>query len=174
MAGAQGQSSNTSVRIDRAPIEAVAKALQAEMDGGKLRRDLLRELRDVQRPLVQELRASALSIPSHGLGVAGRPLRQEIARSIKPLTRVMDGNPVVAVDAPASGVSRFRYAAKRMNDPSFRTPVYGNRSKWVRRVGKPRWFDDVAMARKNDFQDAVTAALDAMARRIAEKTRTHQ
>lgn len=170
--GASGSGGGSaSLRIDTAQVEAVAAVLRSELDGAQLRRDLFRELRAVQRPLVMELRQSILSAPSKGLPqTEGGPLRQGIAASIKPATRIVGPAANVSIGVPADGVRRFAWAAKRFNDKSFRRKVYGR--KWVAQVGKPRWYDDVAFARKNDFEDAATNAIDSMARRIADRVRS--
>lgn len=158
--------------IDQRQVASLAKLLKSEADGKELRRALIRELKSATSPLVADLKSEALSIPSQGLAHReGAPLRASIAKAIKAQARLSGKDTGVAVRAGATpNVRGFRYAARRLNRPSFRHPVYGRA--WVTQVGKPRWFDEQTRARRDPITRDVKAVVAAMSDRLASRARS--
>lgn len=155
--------------VDQKGVQAVAKALAAEADGKKLRRQMSRNMRAALDPAVADARAGIQGMPSTTGGSPG--LRQEIAKRIKAearLTGRQTGARVKARQTP--NLRGFRHAPKRTQSrKGWRRPVFGNRNAWVRQEGRRGWFDDAMTKRRREYRAAVKKAVDDMAKRIASK-----
>ena len=156
---------------DQRQIIAAAKALKAEADGKILRRELLKELKATTTPLISDLKAAALSIPSSGGSAGGQALRPAIAASLKPTVRLSGQGTGVKIRASKTPQVRgFSLAGRRMNKASFRRQVFG-RGVWVEQTGKPGWFDDTTKGRNDDIRRDVLKAIDDTVRMIQNRTR---
>lgn len=156
--------------MDQRNLQRAAIALKAEVDGKTLRSELMRDLRRVADPLVQELKSSIETAPTHS-AFLGEPLRQGIADKIKPIVRLTGRSTGVSIRAMKTpGIRRFSGAARAFNKPGFRHRVFG-KNVWVPQVGKPGWFDRTTEAKKEEFATAVRSAVEALAKRIADRSR---
>jgi hypothetical protein len=67
-------------------------------------------------------------------------------------------------------VRGFPNAPKRTNRAGgWRHPVFGNREVWITQHGKVDWFDRSFQGREGHYKAAVEAAMENMARRIADR-----
>lgn len=153
--------------VDQKAVHAIGTAMAAEADGKQLRRDLLRELREVGKPMVPELQSAVRAIPA--ATVADPPLRDAIAGQVKVGARMSGRSTGLQVSVSTKKDPRgFRFAARRLNSRrGWRHPVFG-RDTWVVQYGR-EWFEPTILRHRDDARAAILAAVDAMARRIAER-----
>lgn len=152
--------------VDQRALVEVARVLRTQADGKELRKGLVKGLRASAEPAIREAKASILAAPSQGRTV-GAPIRQEIAKRIKPVVRTSGSRTGVSIRVgKTSNVRGFNQAARQFNKPQFRHRVYGG-DRWVVQRGKPGWFDDPMQARKPEFRDDVVAVVQRMADELA-------
>lgn len=170
MAGAQNQPLQLSV--EQSDLQAVAKILRSEADGKELRKMLVRDLRQTAQPAVAALKSNIQAAPSKGLPhTEGPPLRQAIARQVKPVIRLSGKQTGVSIQAKKTpNVRGFSAAPQRFNRPSFRHKVYGG--PWVTQVGSPRWFDNEVRDRRDNFRDDVIGVVQGLADLLAARARS--
>lgn len=158
------------IQADGTSLHRLVAALDAEEAGGKLRRDLARNLRKAVDPAAEASRREILQMRSW-IPHKGESLRQAVADQVKVTTRLAGEEVGVKVRAGGRGPRGFRLAARRLNqDKGWRHPVYGNRQVWVHQIGKPHWFDNPIRARREEYMAAVLEAMQAAAERIARET----
>lgn len=151
----------------------LARALKAEEDGKQLRKDLVRNLRTAVQPAAKGAKQAALAMPSKGH--AGPSLRRDVAKRIG--VQVKTGGRSVGVKVRATGtrVRGFTNAPRLLNSrKGWRHPNIGagrrGQSDWVaQRSPRPEWFDKEMRRRDPEYQRAVRAAMDDMAKRIARR-----
>lgn len=166
MAPASGARAPLVLSVDQRALADVARLLRSETDGKTLRKELVKTLRATAEPAIRDAKASIQAMPSHGLS-QGVPLRQEIAKRIKPVVRTSGARTGVSIRVGRTpNVRGFTHAARRLNKPQFRHKVYG-RDVWVVQRGKPGWFDDPIQARKPEFRDDVIAVVQRLAHELA-------
>lgn len=151
-------------------LAALVRALAAEADGKALRKELAKNLRDALKPAAAQAKSGIMGMSS--LGRAGSPgLRSSIARRIRPEVKLggrWSGARVKAFKTP--NLRNFKNAPKRTNSArGWRSPVFGDREVWVQHHGKPDWFDRPLQGRRGQYAQAVLDAMEAMARRIADR-----
>lgn len=159
-------------------LVALNARLLKEADGGKLKRELARNLRLAVAPAVAEIKAGALKIKRAG-SVAKRPTKKHpvegsaislgaaIARGIGVQTRMRGRSAGVSVKAKKAGMPRgFANAPKRINAVKFRHPVFGQ-DRWVDQVGAPGFFDNPLHRDRGRYRAACIKAMDDMAARIS-------
>lgn len=168
-----------------AEMRLLARKLQHAPPG--LKRDLRRNMRAVAGPVVADVRASILSMPSHHDGT----LRGEIARTVSSSVGITKNG--VRLDIVSSG--RKMPAGKGnlprdTNAAHWNHPVYGRQMPekiataarrifgpgkgrghgrgwtWVRQTGKPHWFEAPIAASARDVRRAVEKAAQQTARRL--------
>lgn len=155
---------------DQRSIVAAGRAIKLEADGKILRRELLKELKATTTPLISDLKAAALAIPSTGTH-EGAALRPAIAASLKPTVRLSGQGTGVKIRASKTPQVRgFSLAARRMNKQSFRRRVFGGDT-WVEQTGQPGWFDDTTKNRSDDIRRDVLKAIDDTVRMIAQRSK---
>lgn len=155
------------IEPDLTSLHRIVNALDAEENGVKLRRDLAKGLRKAGENAAQASRASLMAMGSAGLP-HGESLRAVVAAQVKSSARLTGDEAGVRITAGSKGPRGFRNAARKLNRPGgWRHPVYGNRNNWVDQVGKPGWFDEPIRARHQEYRNAVEAAMQDMARRLA-------
>lgn len=156
------------VQADRSSFDRVARALEGEADGARLRADLTDGLHAALEPALGQARA-ALMASGGGLPHAGEPLRQAVAGGLKVEASVGGGVARAALLAMKTGMPRnFANAPKRLNARQFRRQVYG-RDVWVTQVGAPGWFDNTTSAGQQRYRVAARRALENVADRIARR-----
>jgi len=155
--------------VDQKAVHVIAAAMKAEEDGKALRRDLLREMRAVGKPLVPELQSAVRSVPAVTTAAPG--LRDAVAAGIKVGVRMSGKSTGIKVTVGATpGVRGFRFAGRALNRAKgWRHPVFG-RDKWVQQAGK-QWFEPPLLARRDEVRTAVLTAVESMAQRIAARAK---
>lgn len=160
--------------VDQQALQALGRALKAEADGKKLRRDLLKNLREAMEPIRDEARSNLLGVASAGLS-AGESLRSAVADEMKIEARLSGRATGARLRVPRKrGMPRgFLGAGKALNKKKgWRHPVFGDTNVWVDQVARPaNWFDDAneSSANRAEARRKVIEAMDAMAARIARK-----
>lgn len=158
--------------VDQRAIGVVRDAMAAEADGKALRRDLLREMRAAGRPLVPTLQSAVRALPDVSPATSEPGLRDAVAQQITVGARLSGRSTGLKVTVGTKRDPRgFRFAGRRLNKTKgWRHPVYGNRENWVQQTGR-EWFEPTILARRDEVARAVMDAVEAMARRIAERAR---
>lgn len=159
-----------SLEIDAPALEALGRRLKREKDGKALRKELAKNIRTALEPARDAARSGILGMSSAGLEQDGEPLRQAIARRIVVEARLGGRASGARIRAKKKGLPRgFALAAKRTNSAEgWRAPVRGEAG-WRIQVGRPHWFDDATTKDRAKYRDAVIAAMEAMAERIADR-----
>lgn len=158
------------VRVTHEGLDEMARALRREADGKELRKELAANLRNALRPGAEQAKGSIMGMVS----LTGHPapaLRSAIAKKIRPEVKLGGRWSGARVKAfKTKNVRNFPNAPKRTNRASgWRHPVYGNTEHWVTQRGKLQWFDRALAGRDDMYRQAVHEAMEAMARRIAER-----
>jgi hypothetical protein len=166
---ASGRSS-IELSIDQKSIQVVTKALRAEADGKALRKELVADLRTAIAPGISEVQAKLRAIPHESGTRSSPPLGSYLASKVKPQVRMSGRATGVAVRIARTPQLRgFTFAAKRFNRDGWRHKVFG-REVWVEQTSPIRgYFDQTLGNGKAKYRAAVIQALEAMARRIAER-----
>lgn len=154
--------------IDQQKLQALARRLDQEADGKKLRRDLAKNLRQVIQPAIQEIKSDLLTMSTSGLPHEGEPLRTAVSRGIRAEGRLSGRSTGVRIRARRTpSVRGFKNAPRRLNSArGWRHPIYGS-DYWVTQYGKPGFFERPILKRRNELRAAVLAAMEEMAARIA-------
>jgi hypothetical protein len=152
-------------------IQALGRALAAEADGKALRKELAASLRSALAPAAEVAKGNIMSMRSeHGAG-ASPGLRTSIAKKIRPEVKLggrWTGARVKAKRTP--NVRGFRNAPKRTQRAAgFRTKSWNG--EWRTQIGKFDWFDRAMAGRDDVYKQKVLDAMNAMARRIADRAR---
>lgn len=155
--------------VDQKEIQGVVRAIRAEADAKDLRRDLLRDIRNVAAPIVPEVQSAVRALPAHRL--ASPQLREAVAKDVKVETRLSGGRTGVRIKIPAKGPRKFKFAARKLNSPKgWRHPVFGNTNEWVeQRATSTPWFEPTVLKHADEVREAVKGALVAMVERIAAR-----
>ncbi|MFD6024561.1 hypothetical protein [Streptomyces griseoluteus] len=151
-------------------LAALVAAIRREADGKQLRKELARNLRDVLKPAAAEAKSGIMAMSSAGLPTAPA-LRSTIARRIRPEVKLGGRWSGARVKAfKTKNLRGFPNAPKRTNRAGgWRHPVWGNREVWIQQHGKIDWFDHAFAGREGHYKAAVEAAMENMARRIADR-----
>jgi hypothetical protein len=154
--------------VDTSALQTLGRALGAEADGKKLRRDLAKNMRTALAPAVAQAQSGIKSMSSGGLPHTGPPLRAAIARQVKAEARLSGRSTGARVKARKKSMPRgFANAPKRTNShKGWRRQVYG-RGAWVTQRGRPGWFDEPMKRNAKQYRAAVLAAMEQAAKRIS-------
>jgi hypothetical protein len=158
--------------VDQRGLQELARALSAEADGKKLRRDLSKQLRQAIEPLKQQAISNLLGIDDTSPAEASPSLRQSIVPLIKAQGRLSGRSTGARLRVGGTGAARgFTHAARRLNRAKgWRHPLFGNREAWVEQRATPvEWFDSATRQSHDEMRDAVLGAMEDMAQRIARK-----
>jgi hypothetical protein len=101
-------------------------------------------------------------------------LRAAVAKQTKLSVRTAGKHPGISIYVLKSGMPRgFKNAPKYLQvAKGWRHPVFGDKTRWVRQIGKPGWFDETLRPFREPAKKAAGDALDAVARRISEGSKT--
>lgn len=137
-------------------LAAVTKRLKAAGEQGKgLRKQLLKEIRLAAKPLVQDVRQSAMdTLPASG------GLNRQIRKGIGVRTRAAGKSVGVRI------VAKNRYAIKSMDKGRLRHPVFGNRDVWVAQSVPPGWFTRPVEAGADEARKGALRAINDIARKV--------
>lgn len=158
--------------VEQEGLQSLGRALKEEADGKALRRDLMKGMRTALDKTKEDARSNLMGIASAGLS-AGESLRTAVATQMKAETRLSGRSTGARLRVRRRGMPRgFNNAPKALNNPrGWRHRVYG-RDVWVGQIEHPtEWFDRAAREGAGRDRDAVLAAMEAMAQRIANNTR---
>jgi hypothetical protein len=149
-------------------IESLGRALAAEEDGKALRKELAKNMRAALNPAADMAKSGIMSMRSDGTG-QGPGLRSAIAKKIRPEVKLggrWTGARVKSKKTPA--IRNFPNAPKRTQKVGgWRTKSWNG--SWREQIGKFQWFDRAMAGRDEVYKQAVHEAMEAMARRIAER-----
>jgi hypothetical protein len=134
--------------VDTGDLKAVTRALGKFADGKVLKRELSQGMRDVLRPVVEQVKAAYRSAPSMGRPHQGPSLRGLLAKATRMEVRTagklagarvrVDGRRMPpgmrALPKAHEGVKRWRH------------PVFGDRETWVQQRSHPTFGPTVERA----------------------------
>lgn len=154
-------------------LDSLVAAIRAEEDGKQLRKDLAKEMREALKPGAAHAKSAVMGMVSAGGLPTAPALRSSIARKIRPEVKLGGRWSGARVKAfKTKNVRGFPNAPKRTNRASgWRHPLFGNREVWVQQRGKIGWFDRSFQGREGLYKQAVEAAMNNMAQRIASRVR---
>ncbi|MEU0809514.1 hypothetical protein [Streptomyces sp. NPDC005970] len=159
------------VRVTHEGLDALVRAIREEEDGKELRKELAKNMREALKPAAVQAKSGIMSMSSAGLST-GPALRSQIAKKIRPEVKLggrWTGARVKARKIPA--IRGFANAPKRTQAAAgWRTQSWGNGT-WRVQHGKVGWFDRALEGDVSRYRAAVLAAMEAMARRIADRAR---
>ncbi|HCA86377.1 MAG TPA: hypothetical protein DEQ61_13255 [Streptomyces sp.] len=152
-------------------LTSLVAAIRAEEDGKELRKELAKNMREALKPAATQAKSGIMSMSSAGMSTAPA-LRSAIAKRIRPEVKLggrWTGARVKARKIP--GIRGFANAPKRTQRAAgWRTQSWGN-GVWRTQHGKVDWFDRAMEGDTQRYRRAVLDAMEAMARRIADRAR---
>lgn len=159
--------------VDAQALKALGKALGAEADGKKLRRQLAKDLRTALEPALGEIRTGLMGMPSQGvMPTEGGPLRTEVLKHLKAEARLSGRSTGARIRLKKRGPRGFEMAGRRLNrKKGWRHRVFG-RDVWVKQIGRPGWFDDPTKENRARYRAAVLGVMNDTAARIAKNARS--
>lgn len=167
-----GGDSIVGVEVTADGIRRLGDALKAEADGKELRRELAKNMRTALAPAAVRAKSGIMAMASSGKGT-GPGLRAGIAKKIRPevkLGGMWTGARVKSQKTP--NLRGFANAPRRTNRRTggWRTLTYGHEP-WRTQPGRIQWFDRAMAGQDARYRAAVREAMQAMADRIAARTR---
>lgn len=151
-------------------LRAFGAALLQADQSKELRLALLREIRREAKPIVTDLRAAAMRLPSKGAH-EGPSLRAAIAAATGTKIRFTTRQAGVSIRTKNTpNIRNFPGAPRMMNRKQWRHPVYGGTGTAVQ-IGKPGWFDETTAAHKPQITGGVVRAVQTTAELIAARSR---
>ncbi|MFF4576919.1 hypothetical protein ACFY15_00680 [Streptomyces sp. NPDC001373] len=159
------------VTVTHDGLDALARALRKESDGKQLRKELAKNMRDALKPAAAQAKSGIMAMASSGPGTAPA-LRSAIAKKIRPEVKLGGNWSGARIKAfKTRNIRGFANAPKRTNRArGWRHLTYG-REPWVQQHGKTLWFDRAMEGDTNRYTAAVHEAMEAMARRLADRAR---
>jgi hypothetical protein len=140
-------------------LEKVAKALK---DGGhkELKKQLLRGFREAGKPVIREIRASALEKLPRGGGLAALVAGSQIGVRTR-----LGGN---TVGVQIRGTNRSLQGLRRLDRGELRHPVFGNREVWVGQGGSvtPGWFSKPIESSEGRIRSHMASVLNEVAAKV--------
>lgn len=159
--------------IDQQALQSLARALNSEADGKKLRRELAKNIRTAMEPVKNQALANLAGITDTSRARATPALRPVIRSKVKAQARLSGRTTGARLHVGRKGMPRdFALAARRLNRTrGWRHRVFGTDT-WVQQVARPdKWFDRATERAATEARKAVLDAMEAMAQRIAGKVR---
>lgn len=155
--------------VDQRAVHVLRDAMAAEADGKALRRDLLREMRTVGKPLVPDLQSAVRAVPAADAMVHEPRLRDAVASQVTVGARLSGSSTGLKVTVGTKKDPRgFKFAGRKLNRRGgWKHPVFG-RDVWVTQQGQ-EWFEPTILRRRDEVARAVLDAVESMARRIAAR-----
>lgn len=155
---------------DQQALQALSRALKAEEDGKKLRRDLAKNLREALEPAKQEIRSGLMGMARSGGSSPSPALRTVVLSKLKAEARLSGRSTGARMRIRQTPELRgFAHAPKRLNrKKGWRHKTFG-KDVWVHQVGEPEYFDRPFKNNPREYRAAVLAAMEEMAQRIAKK-----
>lgn len=155
--------------LGRDRLIQAGRALAAEADGYKLKRDLAAMFRVAAEPAVSESKRRVQSIPSvtpHDV-----PIRAAVIRGLKVRTRFTGASAGIRITAAKTQqVRNFANAPRRLNSGrGWRHPIFGRPGSAVQQYGDPGWFQEPIIERKEEFLAAAMVAVKLFEARVAAR-----
>jgi hypothetical protein len=157
--------------VEQDAFDRVLFAVSQEADGKRLKRELVRNMRDAIEPALDEIRGDLMSMATPGGFETSPALRTSVLNQLETAVRTSGGSPGVRVRIKRRGMPRgFDDAARALNrDGGWSHPAWGRSGTSVEQVGVPGYFDRPLEARADELRAAVADALQEMAERIARR-----
>lgn len=146
--------------LDQRSLIAVHDLLKEAENGRRLQRVLNVQLKDAAQPIVTDVKAAILAMPS--TATHQESIRSAIAQATTVKTSYSGRSTGVAIGVGRNMPRNFKMAGKRFNARSFRHPVFGT-NMWVDQVGRVGWFDSHTMAHDAEAREKVIAAINEWA-----------
>jgi hypothetical protein len=154
------------VEQTRNGLTALSRAVAAESDGKALKRDLGKRLRAVMEPVRQQVIRRLQS--TGGSAHEGPRLRDAVARQTRAGVRFSGRNTGVNLVQRTRGMPRgFNMAGRAMN----RAEGWQAHATARQHARPAEWFDEPAKASVDEARRAALAAMEDMARRLAERAK---
>lgn len=133
-------------------LEALGRRLKGAA-GAPLRRELLRGIRESNKPTIAKIRERARTdLPRSG-GLAEQVARDRISTRTR-------------LTGSSAGVRIFRSRGRGLNEGRLRHPVFGNRKTWVQQQVPSHWFDEPVRDDLPNIRRSVEKAMRDVARKI--------
>jgi len=136
-------------------LEALGKRFKAA-GGPPLRRELLRGIRESNKPTIARIRERADAELPHSGGLAEQVASNRIA------TRSRLSGRSAGVRITMTG----RMSLSSLNAGRLRHPVFGNRSVWVQQSVPAHWFDDPVREDLPQIRQKIDGVMKDVARKI--------
>lgn len=136
-------------------LEALGKRFKAA-GGPALRRELLRGIRESNKPTIARIRESAADKLPHAGGLA-----EEVSSNrIGTRTRLTGRSAGVRITMTG------RISLSSLNAGRLRHPVFGNRSVWVQQTVPAHWYDDPVHEDLPQIRKKIDGVMKDVARKI--------
>ncbi len=140
-------------------LEAVAKRLK-QAGSGELRKELLRGIRQTNKPTIADIRASARDRLPHGGGLADIVARSSIGTR----TRLSGKNVGVEIKGTSGRLRNLR----NLNAGRLRHPLFGNRKHYYEQPVEPGFFDDPIEKRADEIRRGIEEVMADVARKVTQ------
>lgn len=157
------------------PAELKALAERLREADPKLRLELRRNMRKAADPLVREVQASILAMPSvHGSPPGRSSLRAAIARTVAASVGMTKAGVRVDIVSLGARMPQGEQNLNKLTDQrrGWGHPVFGRHWQtrkewtWVRQFGRPGWFEGTISDHARDVQAQIQAAMDETKRKL--------
>jgi hypothetical protein len=154
---------------DTGDLRRLIKDLAGQADGKQLRQEFTRQVRDVLRPVVQEVKVAYRAAPSQQGSARrrGGSLRGELAKATAMRVRATGKRAGVSIGVAGKRMPSGMRALPRYwegTKPRWRHPVYGDRDVWVDQAARPT---ATPIVERHDH--LVVAAVERAAEQIRRK-----
>lgn len=155
--------------VDQSRLVGLSRAIRAEVDSARLRKDLIVALRAAVAPGVSKVAGKLRAMPSKGLS-AKPAMGTYLASRVKPAVRLSGRSAGVRIRiAQTPALRGFKLAGRRLNRTHWRHPVYGTGTWVVQDSPIPGYFDDTLFADRAQYHAAVIAVCQSMAWRMGRR-----
>lgn len=156
--------------VDQRQLVLLRDAMKAEIDGVRLKRELVAAFNVALEPGIEQVKATLSAIPHHGSATPTPGLGEYIKPRIKASVRLSGRSVGVSVRIPQTPKLRgFDRGARWLNRQKWRHKVFG-RDVWVDQYSPiPGYFDDAFKEDREKYRAACIVSVNWMFRRIAER-----
>ena len=152
-------------------MRVLGRAFRADKTNRVLKRELMKRLRTVMRPMVEERKARVLALPSKGHSQPGGSMRQAVARKVAANTRWSGDRAGLSIVQRARGMPRdFQYAGRMFNREEGWNPTNLGGVSETQVMRPADWFDGASdgdyPAVRHEVVQAIAEAADSIARDI--------
>jgi len=156
------------ITVDQQALEFVEGAISLEADGKQLKKEFGTNLKAAVEPILPVIRSELMTMG--GNIPVEPPLRTTVANAMSSRVRYSGNSPGVRVQISRKGMPRgFDDAARKINQGAWLHPLWGREGTAIMQLGVSDFFDGPLRAGQPEMREAVVAALEAMAQRIADR-----